>query len=138
MSGAQVVGLVFAIFAVVGACFTAFLLMRVTELLLTVKRTMTTVTGAALPLLEQAEAAAKTGDAGMAKVAAITEEVQAITDNVNALAGTASAAVGGRVVRVASFSLGVRKVITSRRHPDRAKQVKAELAADRRARRKKQ
>jgi len=132
MSGSQVVGLIFAVFAVLGTCFLALVLVRVTELLLTLKGTLTTLTEAALPLLEQAEQAAKTGNEGMVKVAAITENVQTVTDNVTALTATAGASTGARVVKTAAFSLGVRRAITSRRTPDLAKQVKAELAADRR------
>lgn len=132
MSGAQIVGLIFAVFVVVGALFLALVLMRVTELLLTVKRTLTTITDAALPLIEQAEQAAKTGNAGMVKVAAITENVQELTDNVGAVTAAAGAVAGGPLVKAASFSYGVRRVITSRRQPDRAKQVRRELADERR------
>jgi hypothetical protein len=132
MSGAQIVGLVFAVFVVIGACFLALVLMRVTELLLTVKRTLTTITDAALPLIEQAEQAAKTGNAGMVKVAAISENVQELTDNVGAVTAAAGAVAGGPLVKAASFSYGVRRVITSRRQPDRAKQVRRELAEERR------
>jgi hypothetical protein len=132
MSGAQIVGLIFAAFVVVGALFLALVLMRVTELLLTVKNTLTTITDAALPLIEQAEQAAKTGNAGMVKVAAITENVQELTDNVGAVTAVAGAVVGGPLVKAASFSYGVRRVITSRRRPDRAKQLKHELAQERR------
>lgn len=132
MSGAQIVGLIFAVFVVVGALFLALVLMRVTELLLTVKRTLTTLTDAALPLIEQAEKAAETGNAGMVKVAAITENIQELTDNVGAVTAAAGAVAGGPLVKAASFSYGVRRVITSRRQPDRAKQVKRELAQERR------
>ena len=132
MSGAQVVGLIFAIFVVIGACFLAMVLVRVTELLLTVKGTLITLTAAALPLLEEAEQVAKTGNAGMEKVAAITEDIHTLTDNVSAVTLAAGAVAGGPLVKTASFSLGVRRVIASRRQPDRAKQVKSELAAERR------
>jgi hypothetical protein len=135
MSGAQIVGLIFAVFVVLGTCFLALVLVRVTELLLTVKNTLTTLTTTALPLLEQAEQAAKTGNAGMVKVAAITENVQTVTDNVSAVSAAAGAVAGGPLVKTASFSYGVRRIITSRRSPDRAKQVKKELAAERRGRR---
>jgi hypothetical protein len=71
----------------------------------------------------------------MAKVAAITENLQAVTDNVGAVTATASAAAGSPVIKTASFSYGVRRVIASRTSPDRAKQVRTELAADRREQR---
>jgi hypothetical protein len=132
MSASQAVGLVFAIFAVVGVCFLALVLVRVTELLLTVKGTLTAITAAALPLLEQAEQAAKTGNEGMVKVAAITDNIQAVTDNVSAVTATAGAAAGSPIIKTAKFSYGVRRIITSRRSPDRAKQVKTDLAAERR------
>ena len=136
MSGFQVVGLVFAIFVVLGACFLALVLMRITELLLTVKRTMTTLTTAALPLLEEAEQAARTGDSGMAKVAVIMDNIQKVTDNVSAVAATASSAAGGPLVKTVSFTYGVRQIIASRKTPDRAKEVRAELAAARREQRR--
>src|SRR5258708_16651985 len=117
MSGAQVVGLVFAIFAVVGACFLALVLVRVTELLLTVKGTLTTLTTAALPLLEQAEQAAKTGNDGLVKVAAITDNVQTVTDNVSAVAATAGPAPGSPLVKTAPVSYSTPRIITSPRPP---------------------
>jgi hypothetical protein len=132
MSGAQIVGLIFAVFVVVGAVFLALVLMRITELLLTMKGTLTTLADAALPLIEQAEQAAKTGNAGMVKVAAISENIQELTDNVGAVTAAASAVAGGPLVKAASFSYSVRRVITSRSQPDRAKQVKRELAEERR------
>lgn len=135
MSGAQIVGLIFAVFVVIGACFLAFLLVQVTELLLTLKGTLTTLTAAALPLIEEAEQAANTGNASMVKVAAISENIEALTDNVSAVTTVAGAVAGGPLVKAASFSLGVRRIITSRRQPDLAKQVKIELAAERRAQR---
>jgi hypothetical protein len=135
MSGIQVVGLIIAVFLVLGACVMALVLMRVTELLLTLKGTLTALTTATLPLLEEAEQAATTGNASMAKVAAITENLQAVTDNVGAVTATASAAAGSPVIKTASFSYGVRRVIASRTSPDRAKQVRTELAADRREQR---
>ena len=131
MSGAQIVGLIFAVFVVVGAVFLALVLMRITELLLTMKGTLTTLADAALPLIEQAEQAAKTGNAGMVKVAAISENIQELTDNVGAVTAAASAVAGGPLVKAASFSYSVRRVITSRSQPDRAKQVKHELAEER-------
>jgi hypothetical protein len=136
MSGGQVIGLIIAIFVVLGACFLALVLMRVTELLLTLKGTLTSLTNAALPLLEQAEQAAQTGNAGMVKVAAITDNVQVVTDNVSAVAATASAVTGGPLLKTVKFSYGVRRIIASRKNPDRAKQVKTELAAERRERRR--
>lgn len=135
MSGAQVVGLIFAVFVLLGTCFLAMVLVRATELLLTLKGTLTTLTAAALPLLEQAEQAARTGNASMVKVAAITENVQEVTDNVGAVTATASAAAGSPVLKAARFSHGVRRVIASRKSPDLAKEVRAELAADRREQR---
>lgn len=136
MTSPQVIGLIFAIAVVLGACFVGLLLLRVTDLLLTLRAMVATLTDAALPLLEEADQTAKTGNANMVKVAAISENVQALTDNVNAVAATASAAAGGPLVKTAMFSYGVRRVIASRKTPDRAKQVRAELAAARRERRR--
>lgn len=136
MTGPQVIGLIIAIAVVLGACFVGLVLLRVTDLLLTLKSMLTTLAEAALPLLEEAEQAAKTGNAGMVKVAAISVNLQAVTDNVNAVAATANAAASGPLMKTAKFSYGVRRVIVSRKTPDRAKQVRAELAAERRERRR--
>ena len=58
-----------------------------------------------------------------------------MSKNVSGLVGTATSAIGGPLVKVASFSYGVRAAITTRKNEDVAKRVKAELKADRRARR---
>ena len=136
MSVPQVVGLIVAIAVVLGACFVALLMVRVTELLLMLRSMLTTISDAALPLLAEAEQAAKTGNAGMVKVAAISVNLQAVTDNVNAVAATASAAAGGPLMKTARFSYGVQRIIASRKSPDRAKQVRQELAAARREKRR--
>jgi predicted PurR-regulated permease PerM len=135
VTGGQIVGLIFAVFFAVGTCFFAFVLVRLAEVLKETTRLVAGITQETVPLLEQITETVRTGNGELEKVAAITDNVSTMSSNITGLVSTATSAVGGPLVKVASFSYGVRAAITSRKNEDIAKRVKAELKADRRARR---
>lgn len=135
MSAGAIVGLIFAIFFAIGVLFFAFVLVRVAEVLKETTKLVAGITQETVPLLNEITDTVKNGNAQLVKVDAITDNVETMSKNVSGLVSTATSAIGGPLVKVASFSYGVRAAITTRKNEDVAKRVKAELKADRRARR---
>jgi predicted PurR-regulated permease PerM len=135
VSAGAIVGLIFAIFFAIGVLFFAFVLVRVAEVLKETTKLVAGITQETVPLLNEITDTVKNGNAQLVKVDAITDNVETMSKNVSGLVSTATSAIGGPLVKVASFSYGVRAAITTRKNEDVAKRVKAELKADRRARR---
>ena len=135
MSAGAIVGLIFAIFFAIGVLFFAFVLVRVAEVLKETTKLVAGITQETVPLLNEITDTVKNGNSQLVKVDAITDNVETMSKNISGLVGTATSVVGGPLVKVASFSYGVRAAITTRKNEDVAKRVKAELKADRRARR---
>jgi predicted PurR-regulated permease PerM len=135
VSAGASVGLIFAIFFAIGVLFFAFVLVRVAEVLKETTKLVAGITQETVPLLNEITDTVKNGNAQLVKVDAITDNVETMSKNVSGLVSTATSAIGGPLVKVASFSYGVRAAITSRKNEDVAKRVKAELKADRKARR---
>ena len=135
MSAGAIVGLIFAIFFAIGVLFFAFVLVRVAEVLKETTKLVAGITQETVPLLNEITDTVKNGNAQLVKVDAITDNVETMSKNVSGLVSTATSVIGGPLVKAASFSYGVRAAITSRKNEDVAKRVKAELKADRKARR---
>jgi predicted PurR-regulated permease PerM len=135
VSAGAIVGLIFAIFFAIGVLFFAFVLVRVAEVLKETTKLVAGITQETVPLLNEITDTVKNGNAQLVKVDAITDNVETMSKNVSGLVATATSAIGGPLVKVASFSYGVRAAITTRKNEDVAKRVKAELKADRKARR---
>jgi predicted PurR-regulated permease PerM len=135
VTAGQIVGLIFAIFFAVGVCFFAFVLVRLAEVLKETTRLVAGITQETVPLLNEITDTVKNGNNQLVKVDAITDNVETMSKNISGLVSTATSAIGGPLVKVASFSYGVRAAITTRKNEDVAKRVKAELKADRKARR---
>ena len=135
MSGGAIVGLIFAIFFAVGVCFFAFVLVRLAEVLKETTKLVAGITQETVPLLNEITDTVKNGNNQLVKVDSITDNVETMSKNISGLVSTATSVLGSPLVKVASFSYGVRAAITSRKNEDVAKRVKAELKAERRARR---
>jgi hypothetical protein len=69
----------------------------------------------------------------LSKVDTITDNVANVSGNASALAATFSATVGGPMIKAAAFSYGVRTALANRRKADIEKKVRAELKAERKA-----
>ena len=135
MSGGAIVGLIFAVFFAVGVCFFAFVLVRLAEVLKETTRLVAGITQETVPLLSEITDTVKNGNSQLVKVDSITDNVENMSKNISGLVSTATSVIGSPLVKAASFSYGVRAAITSRKNEDVAKRVKAELKADRKARR---
>ena len=133
MSAGAVVGLIFAIFFAIGVIFLCFVLLRLAEVLREASKLVTGITQETVPLLGEITATVLTTNQQLAKVDTITDNVSNISTNASALASTFSATVGGPMIKAAAFSYGVRSALANRRHDSVEKRVKAELKAERRA-----
>ena len=133
MSAGAVVGLVFAIFFAVGVVFLCVVLLRLAQVLKETKQLVAGISEKTTPLLGEITNTVVTTNEQLGKVDVITDNVSNISTNASALASTFSATVGGPMIKAAAFSYGVRSAISSRRRADVERRVKAELKAERKA-----
>jgi uncharacterized protein YoxC len=133
VSAGAVVGLIFAIFFAIGVIFLCFVLLRLAEVLREASKLVTGITQETVPLLGEITATVLTTNQQLAKVDTITDNVSNISTNASALASTFSATVGGPMIKAAAFSYGVRSALANRKHDSVEKRVKAEMKAERRA-----
>lgn len=90
------------------------------------------VSDRSMPLMDEVTTTVTTTNAQLERVDAITSNAQTVTNNAAALSSVFAATVGGPLVKIAAFSYGVRRVLTSRSRRDVERQVKAEMKAGRR------
>ena len=80
---------------------------------------------ATAPLLASAQETVAAVNVQLGQVELITKDVNSMTSNVAALTSVASATLGGPLIKLASFSYGVRRTFTQRRDADAIKAAKA-------------
>jgi predicted PurR-regulated permease PerM len=134
VSAGAVVGLVFAIFFGIGVVFLCFVLIRLAQVLKEATKLVSGIADQTVPLLGEITATVVTTNQQLVKVDTITDNVANVSGNASALASTFSATVGGPMIKAAAFSYGVRTAIANRRKAEVDKRVRAELKAERRAR----
>lgn len=93
------------------------------------------VTKETVPLLSEVTTSVVHVNEELVRVDAITENVQTMSSNVASLVALFGATLGTPVVKVAAFSYGVRKAISSRNKADLESRVQQKMKEDRRARR---
>lgn len=133
MSAGAVVGLIFAIFFAIGVAFLCVVLLRLAQVLKETKNLVAGISEKTTPLLGEITTTVTTANEQLGKVDVITDNVSNISTNASALASTFSATVGGPMIKAAAFSYGVRSAITTRRHAEVEKRVKAEMKAARKS-----
>jgi uncharacterized protein YoxC len=133
VSAGAVVGLVFAIFFAVGVIFLCFVLLRLAEVLKEARKLVAGITDQTIPLLGEVNTTVATTNQQLSRVDTITENVANVSGNASALASTFSATVGGPMIKAAAFSYGVRTALANRRKAEVEKRVRAELKAERKA-----
>ena len=133
VSAGAVVGLVFAIFFAVGVIFLCFVLLRLAEVLKETRNLVSGIADQTGPLLGEVTTTVATTNQQLSKVDTITDNVANVSGNASALAATFSATVGGPMIKAAAFSYGVRTALANRRKADIEKKVRAELKAERKA-----
>jgi uncharacterized protein YoxC len=92
------------------------------------------VTDETVPLLGEVTSSVVHVNAELTRVDTITANVQDISGNVSALTSLFAATLGSPIIKVAAFSYGVRATMGKRREADVRKRVKAQIKADRKAR----
>ncbi len=133
VSAGAVVGLVFAIFFAVGVIFLCFVLLRLAGVLKEARKLVAGITDQTIPLLGEVNTTVATTNQQLSRVDTITENVANVSGNASALASTFSATVGGPMIKAAAFSYGVRTALANRRKAEVEKRVRAELKAERKA-----
>src|ERR1051326_8220318 len=133
VSAGAVVGLVFAIFFAVGVIFLCFVLLRLAEVLKETRNLVAGIADQTVPLLGAVTTTVAATNQQLSKVDTITDNVANVSGNASALAATFSATVGGPMIKAAAFSYGVRTALANRRKADIEKKVRAELKAERKA-----
>lgn len=131
LSGGEVAGLIVAVFWAVLVAFLAYVLTRLGKVLQETQRLVAGVTDQTVPLLGEVTTTVVTTNAQLVRVDAITSNVQTITGNAGALTSLFAATLGSPVIRVAAFSYGVRRALSSRDRAGVEKRVRAEMKADR-------
>lgn len=132
MSAGEIAGLIAAAAFVLLVGVVAVPLIKLGHTLDETSRLVRGVADGTVPLLGEVTTSVTAANAQLVRVDAITSNAQTVTSNVAALSSLVAATVGGPLVRVAAFSYGVRKALTSRRKTDITKQVKSQLRSERR------
>ena len=114
MSGAEVAGLIVAVFWAILVSFLAVVLVRLAQTLRQATALVADVTRQAVPLLGEATAAVRSAHAQLDRVETITADVQEVTANASALSSTVATTFGGPLVKVAAFGYGVRRAMGRR------------------------
>lgn len=120
MSGAEVAGLIVAVFWAILVSFLAVALARLAQTLRRTTELVAGVTEQAVPLLGEATAAVRSAHAQLDRVDTITADVQEVTANASALSSTVASTFGGPLVKVAAFGYGVRRAVGLQAEESRA------------------
>ncbi|MCZ7413294.1 MULTISPECIES: DUF948 domain-containing protein [unclassified Streptomyces] len=111
MTGAEVAGLLVAVFWAILVSFLAVVLVRLAQTLKAATKLVAGVTEQAVPLLGEASATVRSAQTQLDRVDAIAADVQEVTANASALSSTVSTTFGGPLVKVAAFGYGVRRAL---------------------------
>ena len=128
-----VVALIFAMLFAVLVAFTAFVLVKLGQVLNETARLVAGITDRTVPLLSEATTSIVHVNTNLERVDVIAENVQTVTTNASALSSIVAATVGGPLVKVAAFSYGVRRALRDTERRDLEKRVKSEMKAERRS-----
>ena len=114
MSVGEIAGLIAAIAFVLLVGALAVPLIKLGSVFDETRNMIKGVSDETVPLLSEVTTTVSTTNAQLVRVDAITSNVQAMTTNVSALTSLFAATLGSPVVKVAAFSYGVRRAISSR------------------------
>jgi hypothetical protein len=111
VSGAEVAGLIVAVFWAILVSFLAVALVRLAQTLRRTSELVAGITEQAVPLLGEASDALRTAHSQLDRVDTITADVAEVTANASALSSTVASAFGGPLVKIAAFGYGVRRAV---------------------------
>jgi Bacterial protein of unknown function (DUF948) len=133
MSAGEIAGLIAAVAFVLLVGVLAVPLFKLGSVFDETRSMIRDVSGETVPLLHEVTTTVVTTNAQLVRVDAITSNVQAATTNVSALTGLLAATFGSPLVKVAAFTYGVRRALSSRPHVTTERRLRAQLRAERAA-----
>lgn len=134
LSGGAVAGLIVAVFWAVLVCFLGYVLLKLGKVIGEAAKLVSGITDQTMPLLGEVTTSVVHVNAELTRVDTITANVEEISGNARALTSLFAATLGSPVIKVAAFSYGVRRSFGQRKEADVRKRVKAQIKADRAAR----
>lgn len=133
MSGGEVAGLIVAIAWAVLVLFLAYVLVAVGRALTELTRVVGEVGDSTVPVLQEVTTTVATANLALDKVESITSNVSTITKNASALSSIAAVSLGGPLVKVASFSYGVRRALGGKKSREVERRVKDQMRRETRS-----
>lgn len=130
MSPGEVAGLVVAIAWAVLVLFLAYVLVYLGKAIKELTRVVGEVGDSTVPVLLEVTTSVATTNLALDKVDDITGNVSTITRNVSVLSQIAAVSLGGPMVKVASFSYGVRRALGGKKQREVQKRVKDQIRAE--------
>lgn len=115
MSAGEIAGLIAAGAFVVLVLLLALPLIRLTGAIEEARRSIERLTEESLPTLRSTRATVESVNASLAQAEGISSDVRGVSSNVGGLAALVTATVAGPLIKVNSFSYGVRRALAHRR-----------------------
>ena len=135
LTGGQVAALIAAVaFALLMLALT-YVVLKLSKTVEETQRLVAGITDKTVPLLGEVTTSVTQVNKELVRVDAITANVQSMTGNLSSLTSLFAATLGSPIIKVATFSYGVRSVAAKRSEKDVNKRVREELKASKRSRR---
>jgi uncharacterized protein YoxC len=133
VSAGEVAGLIVAIAWAVLVLFIAYVLVALGGTLKELTRVVGEVGDSTIPVIHEVTTTVATANLALDRVETITTNVSTITKNASALSSIAAVSLGGPMVKVASFSYGVRRAMGGKKQRELHKRVKEQMRNEGRA-----
>jgi uncharacterized protein YoxC len=127
VSAGQVAGLIVAIAWAVLVLFIAYVLVALGGTLKELTRVVGEVGDSTVPVLNEVTSTVATANLALDRVETISTNVSTITRNASALSSIAAVSLGGPMVKVASFSYGVRRAMGGRKQREMQRRIKEQI-----------
>lgn len=115
LTGGQLAALIVAVFWAILVCFLAVVLVRLTRVLTETSKIIADLGERTGPLLDDVSKTITRANEQMTEVEAIAANVRKMTDDGAAMTTAVRSTFGGPLVKIASFSAGLRRAMGARR-----------------------
>lgn len=115
LTGAELAGLIVAVFWAILVAFIALTLLKLSRLLGEASKVVADIGEQAGPLLDDMNRTVQRANEQLGRTDVITKQVAGVTQNVSAVTTVMTSVVGGPLVKAAAFSYGVRKALGNTR-----------------------
>ncbi|MBO2452780.1 DUF948 domain-containing protein [Actinomadura barringtoniae] len=115
LTGAELAGLIVAVFWAILVAFIALTLLKLSRLLGEASKVVSDIGEQAGPLLDDMNRTVQRANEQLGRTDVITKQVAGVTQNVSAVTTVMTSVVGGPLVKAAAFSYGVRKALGNTR-----------------------